>query len=337
MKRLLLGTAIALLVPAAAQATAPIYYGPVSEASASTFGPYVGGGQVSIVSAAIKNGVVDQGSTYDGTGGSQLSTSHSADGYTNSANVLSNTGNGASATADLHNGTVRVSTANGTGPLLRSGAQGGISDTLYFNNTSGATIFMPYSFAFDGSISGGNTAGSRATSTLYTYGVGGCGADFNNCPGLQLTGGANALAGLNITFGADGSTNITNYGDPRLGPSYQVSQNHAGDYFSAIVSAVLEIPVGYALFSFQLRGDLDCSGANTACDFSHTSLFNFPSLPAGLTYSSASGAFQINAPAEPGNPGAVPEPATWAMMLMGFFAIGSAMRRRKTDRTLSFV
>jgi hypothetical protein len=30
--------------------------------------------------------------------------------------------------------------------------------------------------------------------------------------------------------------------------------------------------------------------------------------------------------------GAVPEPATWAMMLIGFGAIGSAMRRRKSDR-----
>ena len=30
-----------------------------------------------------------------------------------------------------------------------------------------------------------------------------------------------------------------------------------------------------------------------------------------------------------GNPGAVPEPATWAMMLMGFGAMGVALRRRR--------
>lgn len=40
-------------------------------------------------------------------------------------------------------------------------------------------------------------------------------------------------------------------------------------------------------------------------------------------------------PGNPGNPGVppggspVPEPATWAMMLLGFFAIGGAIRRRK--------
>ncbi|MBA2466428.1 MAG: PEPxxWA-CTERM sorting domain-containing protein, partial [Sphingomonas sp.] len=28
-------------------------------------------------------------------------------------------------------------------------------------------------------------------------------------------------------------------------------------------------------------------------------------------------------------PGAVPEPATWAMMLIGFGATGAAMRRRR--------
>ena len=32
---------------------------------------------------------------------------------------------------------------------------------------------------------------------------------------------------------------------------------------------------------------------------------------------------------------AVPEPATWAMMLFGFFGLGSAMRRRKTKHNVS--
>lgn len=36
------------------------------------------------------------------------------------------------------------------------------------------------------------------------------------------------------------------------------------------------------------------------------------------------------------NAGAVPEPATWAMMLMGFGLVGGAMRRRKVSTTVSF-
>ncbi len=37
----------------------------------------------------------------------------------------------------------------------------------------------------------------------------------------------------------------------------------------------------------------------------------------------------VNGNAAAASPGAVPEPATWAMMLIGFGAIGGAMRRRK--------
>lgn len=33
---------------------------------------------------------------------------------------------------------------------------------------------------------------------------------------------------------------------------------------------------------------------------------------------------------------AVPEPATWAMMLIGFGALGSAMRRRKVHTTVTY-
>ena len=36
------------------------------------------------------------------------------------------------------------------------------------------------------------------------------------------------------------------------------------------------------------------------------------------------------------NAGAVPEPATWAMMLMGFGLIGNAMRRRKVSTSVTF-
>ena len=39
----------------------------------------------------------------------------------------------------------------------------------------------------------------------------------------------------------------------------------------------------------------------------------------------------------PNEVGAVPEPATWAMMLLGFGAIGAVMRRRRTNRMLEQV
>jgi hypothetical protein len=327
MKKLLLATTIAILTPVAAQAAPPVYYAPNSTAFANTFGPFVAHGQTSQVSVRIQNGAIDPGSTYDTTGGSTQTSSHSADGYTNSAGVVGNTGNTSATIANLHDGTVRASVSNGNGPILRSFAQGVISDTLYFNNTTGGTVFMPYSFVYDGGMSGPNlTSFSGATALLNTYGYGGCNADFTGCTGLQLTGGGSPNAGLSIAYSGDGGTSITYYGDPNLPSSYSVVRNSSGLDFSSIVSAVLEIPVGYTLFSFQLSESLDCSGAFTVCDFGHTSQFGFPSLPAGLAYSSASGAFQIAGPASPGG---VPEPATWAIMIMGLGLTGTALRRRR--------
>jgi hypothetical protein len=38
------------------------------------------------------------------------------------------------------------------------------------------------------------------------------------------------------------------------------------------------------------------------------------------------------------NPGAVPEPSTWAMLILGFFGVGAAIRsaRRKQNVTISY-
>ena len=47
-----------------------------------------------------------------------------------------------------------------------------------------------------------------------------------------------------------------------------------------------------------------------------------------VTYNTRQVAVVLNNPPSPG-PGAVPEPATWAMLLLGFGAIGTATRRRR--------
>lgn len=54
-------------------------------------------------------------------------------------------------------------------------------------------------------------------------------------------------------------------------------------------------------------------------DFGNTLTFNWD-LPEGVTFTSASGQFMT------GQTAAVPEPATWAMMLTGFFGLGSCLR-----------
>lgn len=59
----------------------------------------------------------------------------------------------------------------------------------------------------------------------------------------------------------------------------------------------------------------------------------------GSAYDDTPGAYQITFAGVtfgPAATGGVPEPATWAMMLMGFGAIGAGLRRRRTRTTVSF-
>ena len=68
--------------------------------------------------------------------------------------------------------------------------------------------------------------------------------------------------------------------------------------------------------------------------YGSTSSLNFI-LPSNVTFTSASGTF-LSALVPPSS-GAVPEPATWAMMLAGFGLIGFGMRRRSTEARVRFV
>ncbi|MEH3122164.1 MAG: PEPxxWA-CTERM sorting domain-containing protein [Sphingomonas phyllosphaerae] len=78
-------------------------------------------------------------------------------------------------------------------------------------------------------------------------------------------------------------------------------------------------------------GYLDGSKA----DYGNTSYFNF-ALPTGVTMLSGSGTLLSNPYTAGGGAGAVPEPATWAMMILGFGLVGGALRRRRAAPQLSW-
>ena len=76
-------------------------------------------------------------------------------------------------------------------------------------------------------------------------------------------------------------------------------------------------------FTYSVGGDLDISmGGDGFADFGNTSYVTF-NLPSGVFINSASGVFLNNQISS-----AVPEPATWAMMIVGFGLVGGVMRRR---------
>ena len=54
-----------------------------------------------------------------------------------------------------------------------------------------------------------------------------------------------------------------------------------------------------------------------------------------IVLSSTGNSFEVDNAAGTFQPGAVPEPATWAMMIMGFGAIGATIRRRRVSASLA--
>jgi hypothetical protein len=102
-----------------------------------------------------------------------------------------------------------------------------------------------------------------------------------------------------------------------------------GDGESSLIAATLMIPAGEGALDIYALLSVDCrSGA--ICDFGHTALFNFGDLPAGLSWTSASGVFLSGE--QP--PNGVPEPASAVLLGIGLLALTAPRLRRQRAATV---
>ena len=120
-----------------------------------------------------------------------------------------------------------------------------------------------------------------------------------------------------------------------LNQAYTLSFVFSHNLFSGITSASASLNVGSLTDVITHTGGTNANLAwqnysNTFVAAGPTTTLNFTNLTGGDNEGMFLDAVSVNA-VEVNPTGAVPEPSTWAMMMMGFGAVGLGLRRRKPE------
>ncbi|MEP6785204.1 MAG: PEPxxWA-CTERM sorting domain-containing protein [Sphingomonadales bacterium] len=328
-----ISTALALCVGTPVLAAHAIVFDPL------TYTYAVAGTGDSAASADIRNGFANPGSNYaQGMATTQThvltpnGTTASADVTTTSLAVPGRTSSAATYSS-LDTGIMRANIVQTTPTAF--GYPGAdtltqLSDTFFFTNTSGHSINLDVTFAFDGTAQVFEPNTLNGLAYLILGGCGGCSNSLGESVRFAGTGTNASIAAYSL-FNEGGVYSVYDqYGGQSLNPlDFSVLTNTNG--IGSIIRTTLVIPTGETSLGFKTSLSLSARSAASA-DFGHTAQFGIGALADGLSFTSASGVLLQGVPAT----GAVPEPASWAMMIVGFGAIGASMRRRQSVRT-SFI
>jgi PEP-CTERM motif len=189
--------------------------------------------------------------------------------------------------------------------------------------SSDTTIGDNFILSFDGSETGSVIPGLTSTLTLTFAGISGNSYLFNYL--LNNTSSAPTTSSSVTAFGFN------------IDPNALLASSSVTGAFDVVSSG--QVSQGYNLeMCFKNGQNNNCAGGTNGITMGNSGSgqisLGFSSLPDQITLSDYLVRYQqVNGSGSAvGTPvGAVPEPATWAMMLLGFAGIGAAMRRgRKT-------
>ncbi|MBR0836369.1 PEPxxWA-CTERM sorting domain-containing protein [Bradyrhizobium manausense] len=332
----LIGASLFAMMASTASALAePVISGSIASISAQAVS--AGGQQSNYSNETVTNGSASNIAYNQSTSGSSNGTAVITSGGTTYAPTLQVIQNGftnggtsdattSSASVSLSTGAIHlnVSPNDPNGTQASSGsASGSIGDNVTFRNTTGSAVSLALSFSVHGTFSGPNNGGRHeADAFVQFYSSGGAGA----VKLMTAASGPQSFTDYYAHYQYQGESGpYTAFTDNGGGGPFATLVDHStASLLDATISATLYIPTGSSTIDIGARLDTNCRDSWT-CNLSNTGILSFGSLPDGLSFISDSGEFLTP------NVGAVPEPSTWAMMILGFAGIGLMTYRRKSN------
>jgi hypothetical protein len=191
-----------------------------------------------------------------------------------------------------------------------------MQDMLTFTNTTGQTQNITVTWAFDG------TSGTALDSLQFLFCFGAGSSCLGNANGSGPHGPINS--GQIFTFVSECIDG--NCGDPNptttLPTAGWVSTSVTGaNTPNETFTGVFAVPAGMSTESLNAWLELSCGDGDT-CDFSHTAALGISSVN-GVSFTSSSGVLLTQTGST------VPEPSSWAMMLIGGLCVAAGLARRR--------
>ena len=215
-------------------------------------------------------------------------------------------------------------------PLLKTSLALAAACTLWAGSAQAATI---HNLVFSGTIANGNFSSQDFGPNHFDQWLLGLDDTLQNLPiTVEVGDTINATITLDQLFTVPGSVDVTVFGFTLGGagfPGGNTETNASFDFFngaalvksgSSLTGTSGQIAAGVAFFSPN-NGAFSFDSLTTS--FTITEL----SGPAIVDYASIDYALL--------SPIAVPEPTTWAMMIIGFGGVGALLRRSRRDRGLT--